>query len=188
MSFFLDTRMAITQLIFASNTPECVDLVIVVGCESLTNMDPAIDLYQREMTKAIVITGRGPTTRREPEWQRYQEYAIAKGIPASAMLIEPEARNTRENFLFSEVLIASRMGWSNVNKIAISAQPAHTRRARMTALGLFPAHIEVMMLSPSDASLVQPHNWWKTRYGRQTVLDELRRIGEYGLREQLGDI
>lgn len=187
MRSILDTRSAITQLIFIPNLPQRVDLIIVLGSDSLTSMDPAIDLFKSGMTDKIVITGRGSIRRKKPEWQRFQEYAIEKGVPHSAIAVEREASNTRENFIFSKTLIEYLIGWHNIGKIAVATQPLHTRRALMTALAVLAAHIELSILSPSDESLVQSHNWWHSIAGQRLVLDELRRIGEYGIRGHVAD-
>lgn len=183
----METREAITQLVFLSQRPKSVDIVLVLGCDLIASMDPAIDLYRKGLTKKIVISGRGPTHRRNPEWQIYHQYALSQGIPNASILIESEARNTHENFVFSEVLISREIGWNNVTSIAIVTAPVHARRARMTAIRNFPAHVELTMLSPLDEKSIQADTWWNSRLGRQLVLEELRRIGEYGIKGHLAD-
>lgn len=180
-----NTREAITRLLFVQDTPRPVDLVMVLGCPSLSNMDPAIALYQSGMTPRILISGKGADP--EPEWLRYQRHALARGIPESALLVETESMNTRENFEFSARLLARTPGWENLHALAIVAKPFHGRRALMTARRHFPAHLDILITPPRSPEDIQAGDWWQTPRGRQRVMEELRRIGEYALRDHLGD-
>jgi len=178
----VDTREAITRLVFVPNTQQhVVDVAMVLGCPFITNMDPAIELYHKKFVKKLIISGRGPKMVREPEWHVYRRYGLDHGIPSSAIIIEPNATNTRENFLFSETILSREIGWSTIERMAIITSPVHTRRALMTARRYFPPHVALTAFSPSDEQSIQAETWWKTRYGRRIVLGELRRIGEYGL-------
>jgi uncharacterized SAM-binding protein YcdF (DUF218 family) len=183
----MNTREAITQLIFFSQQPKHVDIAMVLGSACVSSIDPAIMLYHDGLVSKFLISGKGPTDRAEPEWRIYSRYAQDHGVPSSAILLETEARNTRENFLFSEVLLSREIGWSNITTMAIATSPIHSRRARMTACQYFPSHVDLTMLSTSDERCIQAATWWKTRQGRLMVLEELRRIGDYGLKGHLGD-
>lgn len=183
----MNTRDAITSLIFINDEPKPVDLILVLGCPAIANMDPAISLYGAGLTRQIVITGHGPENSSDPEWLRYKEYALNHGIPESALLIEPNARNTQENFLFSEALLAREVGWDNISSIAIASRPIHARRALMTARNYFPDHIKFTMLSPVEDTSIKAATWWQSKAGSQRVLNEVRKIGEYALLGHLGD-
>lgn len=182
----MKSRDAITEFLFIRDEPRAVDCVLVLGSSTLTNMDPAIALYRAGLAKWVLITGHGPTGEEEPEWRGFLAYALAQGVPEAAILIEPDARNTRDNFRLSAELIAQRLGWDSVRRVAIVSRPFHARRALMTARRFFPEQVELVMLSPDDG--VQAHDWWGSIYGRHRVLEELRRIGEYALKGDLGDV
>lgn len=184
----MTTRQAITQLIFVRDPSRPVDCAIVLGCPSLTNMDPAIALYRQGFTRCLLITGHGPTSDSEPEWARYRAYALAAGIPDDAMLVEREARNTRENFAFSEALLAREIGWPRIHSLAVISKAIHSRRALMTARVAFPSHVTLTMQSPADDDSIQPETWWQSADGRARVLDEVRKIGEYSLAGHLGGL
>jgi uncharacterized SAM-binding protein YcdF (DUF218 family) len=184
----MNTREAITQLIFISEAPRHVDVAMVLGCLSLTSMNPAIELYHGGLAKNIIISGKGSGTRTEPEWRAFQQYGVEHGIPLHAMIVETEARNTRENFINSEALLSQEIGWSNIATMAIITHPIHARRARMTACRYFPSHVTLIMICPTDERAIKADTWWRTRFGQRMVLEELRRIGEYGARGQLADL
>jgi uncharacterized SAM-binding protein YcdF (DUF218 family) len=59
-------------------------------------------LYHRGLYPLLVLCGaNAPTTvERFPRGEavQYREYAIEHGVPAEAVLVEPEATNTQQNF------------------------------------------------------------------------------------------
>ncbi len=183
----MTTRDAISEFLFVRDEPASVDFVMVLGAPSPSAMKPAINLYHQGLTRRIIITGQGPATAATPEWVVFSRQALAEGIPESALLIEREARNTRENFLFTEPLIAHEIGWANIGSIAITTKPFHARRALMTARRIFPPHVRVLMVPPRHPGDLQADNWWQTPSGRTRIFGEIKRIGEYALQDHLSD-
>jgi len=183
---FFETRDAITRFLFLEDDPAPVDLCFVLGCPSISSVVPAVDLYLTGLTPKILISGYGPLPDQKPECEIYREYAIEHGVPASAILVEPKATNTLENFVFSKLLIEREFGWSNLRTIAIAAKPFHMRRALMTARMNWPAHLNYVM-RPSNAEDDPPAaTWWQTEAGRRFVLSEMRAIGTHALAGHIG--
>lgn len=179
------TRDAITRLVFLSHQPENVDVALVLGSPSISNILPAVSLYMQGMTRRIVVTGHGPADGSKPEWRVYRDYALSAGVPEAAILVEPHARNTLENFVFSDRLIADEIGWSNIGSMAICSKPLHARRAYMTARRHFPKDVVLLMTPPKHPADIQADDWWRTPVGRERVMGELRRIGEYAVKGDL---
>jgi uncharacterized SAM-binding protein YcdF (DUF218 family) len=170
---------AITRFIFCADEPCQVDLALVLGAPSISNVEPAIALYHEGLTTRILITGAGPAGTQEPEWRVYRDYAISREVPEKDILIEPDATNTRENLLFSERIIARELGWDIINKIAICCKPLHTRRAYMTARQFLPKPVDLVVLPPRHPSDIQADNWWLKPHGKERVLGEIGRIAQY---------
>lgn len=183
----LKTRDAITRFLFLRDDPGPVDLCLVLGNLTVTSMDPAIDLYHQGLTPALVISGRGPDDPREPEYRLFAEYARQKGVPAEVLHLEKEARNTRENFQNSAVLIERQFGWRQIRSAAIVGKPYHMRRALMTARRWWPEHVDLSMLPSRCETDLQPHNWWETTRGHTRVMAEIERIGRYAIKGDLRD-
>ena len=182
----MDTREAITQFLFLKDEPTPVDLCFVLGSPSISSILPAVALFKQGLTPKILISGHGPQKDSIPEWQVYRDYAIANGVPESAILVEKQASNTLENFTFSKVVIEQEIGWENLSKIALVAKPFHMRRVLMTASRQWPAHLQYSM-QPSNAPDDPPaETWWETSSGRNFVLAELKAIGTYGLADHIG--
>ena len=175
------TKLAISEFLFLNDEPSRVDLCVVLGCKYPETMDGAIDLWRRGWATRILITGHGPKEDQLKEADLFRDYALEQGVPDDVMIIEREARNTRDNFELSRPLVE----WGGVKKVAIVGKPYHMRRALMTAQQFWPADIEYILLPSQLPQDLKAHNWWESEWGRTRVLDELRRIGEYGAKGDL---
>ncbi|MEV5310710.1 YdcF family protein [Streptomyces sp. NPDC052610] len=123
-------------------------VAIGLGSHDLGVADTAVDLYKRGMAPLLVFTGAtSPTTReRMPRGEavHYQERALELGVPSSAVLVEPRARNTGENIRFSRELLEE--AGVEVSSVLLISKPYEERRAYGTARKLWP-EVEVVSAS-----------------------------------------
>ncbi|WP_217507330.1 YdcF family protein [Streptomyces lunaelactis] len=115
-------------------------VAIGLGSHDLGVADATVDLYRRGMMPLMVFTGAtSPTTRdRMPRGEavHYRERALELGVPATAVLVEPHARNTGENIRFSRSLLEEN--GVDVSSALIVSKPYEERRAYATARKLWP--------------------------------------------------
>ncbi|GAB2831842.1 YdcF family protein [Streptomyces pratens] len=123
-------------------------VAIGLGSHDLGVADTAVDLYRRGMAPLLVFTGAtSPTTRdRMPRGEavHYQERALELGVPSSAVLVEPRARNTGENIRFSRDLLEE--AGVDVSSVLLISKPYEERRAYATARKLWP-DVEIVSAS-----------------------------------------
>ncbi|MGW2422098.1 YdcF family protein [Streptomyces sp. NPDC001709] len=123
-------------------------VAIGLGSHDLGVAETAVDLYKRGMAPLLVFTGAtSPTTRdRMPRGEavHYRERALELGVPASAVLVEPRARNTGENIRFSQELLEE--AGIHVSSVLLISKPYEERRAYATARKLWPA-VEIVSAS-----------------------------------------
>ncbi|MEU5821861.1 YdcF family protein [Streptomyces sp. NPDC047803] len=123
-------------------------VAIGLGSHDLGVADTAADLYKRGMAPLIVFTGAtSPTTReRMPRGEavHYRERALELGIPNSAVLVEPAAKNTGENIRLSRALLEET--GREFSSVLLISKPYEERRAYATARKLWP---EVEIVSAS---------------------------------------
>ncbi|MFE7106282.1 YdcF family protein [Streptomyces sp. NPDC057575] len=128
--------------------PRPCSVAIGLGSHDLGVADVTVDLYRRGMFPLIVFTGATSRTTRDRmprgEAEHYRERALDLGVPASAILVEPNARNTGENINFSRALLAERD--VDVSSVLLVSKPYEERRAYATARKLWP---EVEFVSAS---------------------------------------
>lgn len=117
-----------------------VDVAIGLGSHDPSVAVYAAELYNRHVFPLIVFTGaNAPTTvGRFPrgEAAHYREIAMNRGVPDSAILVEPNATNTAENFEFTRNLL--RQQGTQVSTALILSRPYQQRRAYATAKKLWP--------------------------------------------------
>ncbi|MFF9853825.1 YdcF family protein [Streptomyces litmocidini] len=130
------------------HTPRPCSVAIGLGSHDLGVADTAVDLYRRGMAPLLVFTGAtSPTTReRMPRGEavHYQERAIELGVPASAVMVEPRARNTGENIRFSRDLLDE--AGITVSSVLLISKPYEERRSYATARKLWP-DVEIVSAS-----------------------------------------
>lgn len=128
--------------------PRPCSVGVGLGSHDLGVADATVALYRRGMFPVIVFTGAtSPTTReRMPrgEAEHYRERALGLGVPESAVLVEPRARNTGENIRFSRALLAER--GIGVSSVLLVSKPYEERRAYATARKFWP-EVEVVSAS-----------------------------------------
>ncbi|MEU8268905.1 YdcF family protein [Sphaerisporangium sp. NPDC049002] len=116
------------------------DVGVGLGSHDLGVATCASDLYQQGMFPLIVFTGaNAPTTvSRFPRGEavHYKEHAVKLGVPADAILVEPHATNTGENFTYTRALLEQH-GVTVASAVLIS-RPYQQRRAYATCKKLWP--------------------------------------------------
>ncbi|MFF4020593.1 YdcF family protein [Streptomyces sp. NPDC001843] len=115
-------------------------VAIGLGSHDLGVADTTADLYHHGMAPLIVFTGATSRTTRDRmprgEAEHCRERAIELGVPAEAILVEPQARNTGENIRFSRALLEERH--VPVSSALLVSKPYEERRAYATACKLWP--------------------------------------------------
>ncbi|MCK2240874.1 MULTISPECIES: YdcF family protein [unclassified Crossiella] len=120
--------------------PRRCDVGIGLGSHDLGVADHAAELYHAGYLPLIVFTGaNAPTTvDRFPRGEavHYRERAIELGVPDEAILVEPKARYTGENFELSRALLESH--GIEVASVMIVCRPYQQRRAYALCRKMWP--------------------------------------------------
>ncbi|MFB6952914.1 YdcF family protein [Streptomyces niveus] len=129
--------------------PRPCSVAIGLGSHDLGVADTAADFYRRGLVPLIVFTGATSRTTAERmprgEAVHYRERALALGVPAAAVLVEPQARNTGENIRFSRAVLEEAD--VEVSSVLLISKPYEERRAYATARKIWP---EVDIVSASS--------------------------------------
>ena len=123
------------QLAPSGNTTRSrFDAIIVLGAPAdadgnptptqLARVTEAVREYERGVAPRLILSG-GAAHNRFVEAEVMARTAEAQGIPASAIVVEPEARDTIENACFAHRIMQAR-GWSSAE---IISSASHLRRA-----------------------------------------------------------
>jgi uncharacterized SAM-binding protein YcdF (DUF218 family) len=153
---------------------------IGLGSHDLGVATLAADLYHAGLFPVLVFTGaNSPTTAaRFPRGEaiHFAEHTTGLGVPASAVIIEPEAAHTGQNIEFSRIALAA--AGIEVTSIMLISKPYMERRAYATARKAWP---EVDAVCASEHLSLD--DYLKTIGDDKLVIDmlvgDLQRIIEY---------
>lgn len=124
----------------AEDGPERAELVLAMGSQDLTVADTAARAFWEKGAGWLVCSGGfGKDTAalfREPEGVLYARRCLELGVPEERVLVEAEASNSGENFLFSRRLLEERGVFPKTGVIA--CKPYMARRAWATAAKQWP--------------------------------------------------
>ncbi|MGW5393797.1 YdcF family protein [Streptomyces koyangensis] len=125
-------------------------VAVGLGSHDLGVAEVTADLYLRGLAPLIVFTGATSRTTvdRMPrgEAEHYRERAVELGVPASRILVEPNARNTGENLQFTRQLLSD--AGVRATSLLLVSKPYEERRAYATARKVWPG---VKIVSASAA-------------------------------------
>lgn len=120
--------------------PRATDVAIGLGSHDIGVAEHTAHLYHQGLFPLIVFTGANAPTTIEVfprgEAVQYAERARQLGVPEEAILIEPNATNTAENFTFARDVLRDQ-GIAPRTATIIS-RPYQQRRAYATARKVWP--------------------------------------------------
>lgn len=184
-----ETVRAITDFLFVRSDytlAHPADIAVVMGNNYVNTVDEVYRLWQSGLIRRhVLFTGCSASGEGEPEADRFLARWLELGGPRSAVLMEREATNTRENMLFSLRVIRAAGGFDAVGKEILFVGKAFAlRRMLMSAAAVgFPQSTPWQVYGIVDrAGLdIGPDSWWKTEKARTRVYEEIARIARYSL-------
>ena len=128
------------------------DLILALGSNDLRVAERAADLYLQGWAPRLMFSGNvGALTRgkfAKPEAETFADIAIAKGVPRSAILTEPESTNTGENIAFSRRVLAEH--GPDPETIILVQKPYMERRTYATFMKNWPGKQLIVTSPPSE--------------------------------------
>lgn len=106
-------------------------------------MQVAVALYRAGVAPILLLSGGGHAV---PEAEVMRRLAVAAGVPESALLIEPQSRNTLENASHAAALLGTR----SATPVVLVTDRYHALRARVLfrLAGLTVCAVHVAALPP----------------------------------------
>lgn len=133
------TALALKIDAVGRNVPQGnADVAIVLGAAAYDSrpspvfaarIDHGIALYRAGRVKYVLFTGGHGTGARFAESQVAQRYALKRGVPASAILLETRSRTTRQNLAEAAILMRQH----RLANAFVVSDPAHLMRASWMA-------------------------------------------------------
>jgi uncharacterized SAM-binding protein YcdF (DUF218 family) len=140
------------------------EALVVLGGEKNYRPARALELFQSGAASSILVSGTG-------DWDDVRLYLEAKGVPRSAIQLEKESRNTKQNAEFSVKLLRER----HVKHAIIVTSWFHSRRA----LNCFRHFAPEIQFAAAPTSADRPKAHWPNKYERGWVLSEYLKLAYY---------
>lgn len=113
----------------ARRPPRQADAIVVLGCPPSARLERRVErgarLYRAGAAPALLLSGGGRGS--EPEAAPMRRMALARGVPAAAILVEPNSRDTLGNARETAQMLRAR-GW---RRVVLVSDRAHLPRAAL---------------------------------------------------------
>ena len=109
------------------------------------------------------------------EAEYMKKLLLELGVPEEAIVLENQATTTKENMLYSTILMNRLLGLHGMHRVFIATSQSHMRRSMRYARLLLPAGLEVLPY-PAKGGLDIKSEWYKTEAGRMRAERELKWI------------
>ena len=160
------------------------DCIVVLGSHDIRIADYAIELYQQGYAPFLLFSG-GVVQRNAAlgvfwyttEADYFARRALAKGVPAVAILIENRSRNTGENIRFTRQLLMSR-GLDSISVVLVQ-KPYMERRVLATAQQQWPG-LDFIVTSPSITCAEYLNGVLPRDEVIQHIVGDFQRVKVYG--------
>ena len=94
----------------------------------VARVDRAVELYQRKLVPRLIMTG-GVAKAGRTEASVMRDLALARGVPAEAVVLEEQSRSTIENFACSGPVLQTL----GAQRVLLVTEPWHMSRALLLA-------------------------------------------------------
>ncbi len=146
-------------------------IVAISGGETATRTDEAVQLYRDGWASHIIFSGAALDPTSPSNAEAMAARARSQGVPATVMLLDEAATNTRENAADVARIIQDQ----NYHSIILVTSPYHQRRAAIAFERELGSGVSVINHSSYDQNWRRSH-WWATSYSRSLTLSELQKV------------
>lgn len=138
----------------------------------------AVDLYRDGFARKLLFTGGLNRAIGAIEAREMANGALAAGVPAADIIVEPDATNTAANIINARRCIEQSIGLADVNAVLLVAIHFHMRRVKAIFERTFPRRIHVGYASYPSV-YYSSLDWSRSERGRADVASEERKLKTY---------
>ncbi|HUQ16398.1 MAG TPA: YdcF family protein [Candidatus Saccharimonadales bacterium] len=161
-----------------------VDVIVALSGDQGARTDTAVDLWKRGYAPTLLFAGSALDPASISSADIMKREAMAAGVPAAAILVEPFSATTEENATRVVKILRDR----GLRTAILVTSPYHQRRAAILfARATGPAQITLRNYPARDPQW-DPNTWWLSEPARSLTFVELAKLsvelGEAALRRR----
>jgi uncharacterized SAM-binding protein YcdF (DUF218 family) len=146
-------------------------IVVISGDEQMARFAEGINLYEQGFGKYLVFSGAAYDNGTSNA-DVMRNLAIRRGVPASAILEEPQGEDTWGNAVYTrQVLEEHRLG-----SAILVTSPYHLRRAKATFDAAYSGSGIELMVHAAPDSQWRKLSWWQQAETRRLTFTELQKL------------
>jgi uncharacterized SAM-binding protein YcdF (DUF218 family) len=150
------------------------DAIVAISGDTGARVDTAVSLWKQGFAPLLIFSGGSEDPQSVASAELMKRAAIAAGVPADAILVEPASATTEEN----AARVAELMTARHIRTAILVTSPYHQRRAAMLFEREFERRGAISFSNhPAEGSGWDPNVWWTTEPSRSLTLVELAKLG-----------
>jgi uncharacterized SAM-binding protein YcdF (DUF218 family) len=150
------------------------DAIIAISGDTGARTDTAVILWKQGYAPVIIFSGASQDPQSVALAEPMKRAAVAAGVPADAIVIEPESATTEEN----ATNVAELMHARNLRTAILVTSPYHQRRASILFEREFDRRGGITFRNhPADDPDWDANVWWTRDPSRTRTLVELAKLG-----------
>lgn len=147
-------------------------IIVISGDEGFARLREGVRLYQDDWAGRLIVSGAAEDgVLSNAHSMRAQ--ALEAGVPAAAILLEPEAMDTFGNAVYTRRIMAD----NDLKSAILVTSPYHLQRASMTFAAVFQGSGVRLIPRAAPDSAWRKSAWWMQPETRRLTFRELERIG-----------
>jgi len=159
------------------------DAIVAISGDTGARTDTAVTLWKQGYAPLLIFSGASQDPQSVASAELMKRSAIAAGVPAEAILVEPASATTEEN----ATNVAELMHARNLRTAILVTSPYHQRRASMLFEREFDRRGGISFRNhPADDPDWDPNVWWTHDPSRTRTLVELAKLGALVAGEHAG--
>jgi uncharacterized SAM-binding protein YcdF (DUF218 family) len=146
-------------------------IVAISGGDTTARTSEAVKLYDDGWASHVIFSGAALDPNSPSNAKTMALAAENQGVPASAIILDEAAVNTRQN----AAGVAAIMSREKFTSMILVTSPYHQRRADITFRRALGPSITIINHSSFDQAW-RRSDWWATPYSRNLTLSELQKV------------
>jgi len=168
----LGALVAIGHLLDVEDPLAKADTIVALSGDVDARTNTAVDLWKRGYAPTIIFAGAALDLASVSSAEIMKREAVAAGVPAVAIIVEPTSATTEENAARVIEVMAAR----GFHSAILVTSPYHQRRAAILfARASVPAQISIRNYPARDPQW-DPNTWWLTEPARSLTVVELAKL------------
>jgi uncharacterized SAM-binding protein YcdF (DUF218 family) len=152
--------------------PQKSDAIVVIsGDEQMARFAEGVNLYRQGLGQFLVFSGAA-FDNGTSNADVMRSLAIARGVPQSAILEEPQGEDTWGNAIYTREVLEEH----DLQSAILVTSPYHLRRAQVTFDAAYAGSgIQVMVHAAPDSQW-RKLSWWQQAETRRLTFTELQKL------------